>query len=129
MEPRLTGVDPGGMIFDLLVQSDQSTEFGWDMPTAGGRRCFLTLSAGSNPTPVSQRWTLTLSCYAPQTDGSCDWPQASRMYAECVRRILANRKRWPLIDAERQSGPIRQHDAKLGVDYAYGAILLTATAN
>ncbi|NEG90655.1 hypothetical protein [Bifidobacterium aerophilum] len=129
MTPALIGIDPSDMLLGLLSEALPDASVGWDMPEGPGPKCMPTLSPGSSTTPVTQRMTLTLSCYAPQADGSCDWPEAARMFTKAVRAVLAGRKRHPLVDAALQAGPVRQHDARLDVDYAYGAVLLTVAAN
>lgn len=128
MTPSLLGVDPSDMLFALIDAALPGAVVGWDMPAGDGPKCLLTLSPGACPTPVTQRMTMTLSCYAPQPDGSCDWPTAAGMFTTAVRALLSQRRTWPLVDASIQSGPIRQHDGRLGVDYAYGAVLLTVAA-
>ncbi|RSX53026.1 hypothetical protein [Bifidobacterium samirii] len=128
MTPSLIGIDPSDMIADLLTAGLPHAAVGWDMPPGGGPRVFLTLSPGAMPTPVTQRMTLTLSCYASQPDGSCDWRTARTLFADAVRRLLAACRTYPIVDAAVQSGPIRQHDTALHTDYAYGAVLLTVAA-
>ncbi|KAA8828316.1 hypothetical protein [Bifidobacterium tissieri] len=128
MTPSLIGVDPSDMILDGLADAFPGIAFGWDMPAGQRRKTFLTLDPGSMPTPVSQYMTLTLSCYAPQADGTADMQAASGMFRDCARWLIARRTTGPLIDASLQSGPVDAHDTRLGVDYAYGAILLTVTA-
>lgn len=129
MTTQFLGVDPSDMLLGLLAAGRPGVAFGWDMPEGAGPKCFLTLSPGTCPTPVTQRMTVTLSCYTAQADGSCDWPAAASLFTGAARLLLANRKRWPLVDASLQSGPIRQHDARLHVDYAYGALLLDVAAH
>ncbi|OXN01656.1 hypothetical protein [Bifidobacterium vansinderenii] len=128
MTPALTGVDPSDMILDGLSGALPGIRFGWDMPDGLQAKTLLTLDPGAMPTPASQYMTLTFSCYAFQADGTADTPTAMRMFRQCARWLLAHRKTGPLVDASLQAGPTINHDTRLGVDYAYGAVLLTVAA-
>ena len=123
----LVGADPSAPILDGL-SSLLGVPVGWDMPTGTGRRVRLTLSPGAMGTPVTQRMSLTVSCYADQPDGSCDWDAAAAMFRACASWVLAHAKAWPLVSAELMAGPIQQHDVELGVDYAYGSLMLDVAA-
>lgn len=125
MTPSFPGADPSDMLFRLLSAALPGVDVGWDMPSGDGPKCLIILSPGACPTPVTQHMTVSLSCYATQPDGSCDWVAAAGMFSDGVRALLSHRKTWPLVDAAIQSGPIRRHDGQLGIDYAYGEVLLT----
>lgn len=127
MTARLLGVDPSTRILSTLQDALPGVPVGFDMP-AGARKLFLTLSAGAYTTPVTQRWTLTVSAYSTTPAGILDHTDAQSMWLTAARALLDARRRHPLCDAEVQAGPMTTHDTTLGADYVYGSLLLTGVA-
>lgn len=119
----LLGQDPSAKILAIAQDAVPGVPIGFDMP-AGNRKLFLTLSAGAPVTPVSQRWTLTISAYS-STAGILDHADADGMWRALVRALLARRHEAPLVDADLQAGPMTTHDTRSDVDYVYGAVMLT----
>ncbi len=124
MSLGLLSADPSAVIFDTITAQLPGIQIGYDMPP-GDVKLFLTLSAGAPPTMLTQRWTLTLSAYASNGHGVHDHAKAQSIWADAARAVLAARHRFPLCDAQVQSGPIVNHDARLDIDYVYGSIILT----
>lgn len=127
MTPRLLGIDPSARILAALRNVLPDVPIGFDMPT-GARRLFLTLAAGAYPTPVTQRWTLTMSAYSITPASILDHTDAQSMWLTAARALLAARRRHPLCDVEVQAGPITTHDTTLDTDYVYGSLMLTCVA-
>lgn len=127
MTPRLLGIDPSARILAALRPVLPDVPIGFDMPT-GARRLFLTLVAGAYPTPVTQRWTLTMSAYSTTPASILDHTDAQSMWLTAARALLAARRRHPLCDVEVQAGPITTHDTTLDTDYVYGSLMLTCVA-
>lgn len=128
MSVRLLGMDPSPLVLEVIREAVEDVPVGYDMPD-GDRKVWLTLSAGAYPTPVTQRWTLTVSVYDASPSGVLDHMSAQSTWMAAARAVLHDRHVHPLCDAEVQSGPLVNHDADLDVDYVYGALMLTVTAN
>ncbi|MCR1995730.1 hypothetical protein [Bifidobacterium animalis] len=124
MTLRLLSADPSAVVLDAIQTAMGDVPAGYDMPP-GGRKLFLTLSAGAQPTAATQRWTLTISAYSHTESGIMAHADAQALWRKAVLAVIEHRYDEPLCDAAIQSGPMENHDAKLGVDYVYGALMLT----
>lgn len=124
MTPRLLSADPSSVVIEVIQNALGDVPVGYDMPS-GRRKLFLTLAAGAQPTVATQRWTLTVSAYSHSESGILDHSNAQGLWRKAVQAMFDHRHAAPLCDAAIQSGPMDNHDANLGVDYVYGALLLT----
>lgn len=124
MSMRLLTADPSAIVIATIQSALDGVPVGYDMPP-GNRKLFLTLGAGAQPTAATQRWTLTISAYSHDDAGVTDHTDAQQLWRLAAQAMLDHRLDWPLCDAAIQSGPMDNHDANLGVDYVYGALLLT----
>ncbi len=124
MTLRLLSADPSFVVLDAIQTAVGDVPVGYDMP-AGGRKLFLTMSAGAQPTVATQRWTLTISAYSNTESGVLDHADAQALWHKAAQAVLDHRHDGPVCDAAVQSGPMGNHDASLDVDYVYGALMLT----
>ena len=128
MSLGLLSADPSALVYDTISTTVPDIPIGYDMPP-GDVKLYLTLSAGAQPTMLTQIWTLTLSAYASDGHGVHDHATAQSVWAKAVRAMLAARHTRPLCDVQVQSGPMTNHDTRLDIDYVYGALMLTVTCN